>query len=165
METSDTQGVTSLVCTDACFPESSVHVVPEVRAHHARARKLCHIPILEGLGRGRPSWVISVWGPLLLSILSHIITFISCYFVFELNRLAPQLIMKPILYSINVLLVAIVSCAATPTDAAERLEARKKSFDCKDKLVVNAFSKYSSLASSLCSSYVPATTTTEVVVS
>lgn len=111
------------------------------------------------------TWLYQSGGPVLLSILSHIITFISCYLVFELNRLAPQLIMKPILYSINALLVAIISCAATPTDAAERLEARKKSFDCEDKLVVNAFSKYSSLASSLCSSYVPATTTTEVVVS
>lgn len=73
--------------------------------------------------------------------------------------------MKSFICTLGALLAALATCVAAPTDAAEGLEARKKAFDCKDKLVVLVFSKYSSLASVFCSSYVPATTTTEVVVS
>ena len=73
--------------------------------------------------------------------------------------------MKNFLCTVGTSLAVLATCAAAPADVAEGLEARKKAFDCKDKLVVLVFSKYSSLASSLCSSYVPATTTTEVVVS
>ena len=56
---------------------------------------------------------------------------------------------------------------ATPINAvADDVESLKeRNFDCKDKLVVAVFSKYSSLASSICSSYIPAKTATAVVVS
>ncbi|KAF7503564.1 hypothetical protein GJ744_003637 [Endocarpon pusillum] len=73
--------------------------------------------------------------------------------------------MKLSLYGIGALLAALTTCIAAPTDVPEDPEAKKKTFDCNDRLVVKAFSKYPSLATSLCSSYVPATTTTEVVVS
>jgi hypothetical protein len=73
--------------------------------------------------------------------------------------------MKTFPYVIGALFTAIATCAAAPADGAGGLVARKRAFDCKNKLVVIAFSKYSSLASSLCSSYVRPTTTTEVVVS
>jgi hypothetical protein len=73
--------------------------------------------------------------------------------------------MKTFPHIVGALLAAIAACTAAPADGAEGLEAGKRAFDCKDKLVVIAFSKYSSLASSLCSSYIRPTTTTEVVVS
>lgn len=73
--------------------------------------------------------------------------------------------MKNFLYIFGASLATLGTCTAAPADTAEVLEARKKSFDCNDKLVVVAFSKYPSLASSLCSSYVSATTTTVVLVS
>ena len=71
---------------------------------------------------------------------------------------------------IGALLVAFATpILATPIVAVANVDGveghEEGNIDCNDKLVVAVFSKYSSLASSICSSYISPKTATTVVVS
>lgn len=76
-----------------------------------------------------------------------------------------QSTMTTLICIIGILLAAVAApvLAVPHVNDAGGLEARN--VNCNDKLVVEIFSKYSSLASSFCSSYVPRRTATTVVVS